>query len=235
MYTRGREQVRESKLVREERDRFEAELKRIEQMDGEQRAVYFAQQDVENLAFADQRCPRCESAGAFDTADGCCALYCTAANCGAGFCAWCQHDCGKDAHNHVSECPEVPAGVDGTFPRPDQLKAAQHRRKARLVTEYLRQLPSAERRTAVVRACARILHDLGLEDAFAADGGGAPAAAAAAIRARAMFDYQAADPDELTFNEGDVINSVAQIDDAWWKGELRGVVGLFPANFVQLF
>ena len=27
---------------------------------------------------------------------------------------------------------------------------------------------------------------------------------------------------------------VFQIDDGWWRGECRGVYGLFPANYVEL-
>ena len=25
-----------------------------------------------------------------------------------------------------------------------------------------------------------------------------------------------------------------KVDDGWWKGELRGKVGLFPGNYVEL-
>jgi len=38
--------------------------------------------------------------------------------------------------------------------------------------------------------------------------------------------------DELTFKEGEVI-TILHKDGEWWTGELNGVTGLFPANFVQ--
>ncbi|KMQ97749.1 sh3 domain-containing kinase-binding protein 1 [Lasius niger] len=41
---------------------------------------------------------------------------------------------------------------------------------------------------------------------------------------RVLFPYEAANEDELTLVEG----------DGWWKGELRGQVGLFPDNFVEM-
>lgn len=36
--------------------------------------------------------------------------------------------------------------------------------------------------------------------------------------------------------EADIINILDQNlpDAGWWKGELRGVVGVFPDNFVEL-
>ena len=48
------------------------------------------------------KCPRAACRRAFLDYTGCMALYCA---CGCGFCAWCLHDCGADAHPHVKACP----------------------------------------------------------------------------------------------------------------------------------
>lgn len=53
---------------------------------------------------------------------------------------------------------------------------------------------------------------------------------------RVLFPYEAANEDELTLVEGDVITLLSKDapDKGWWKGELKGQVGLFPDNFVEL-
>ena len=32
----------------------------------------------------------------------------------------------------------------------------------------------------------------------------------------------------------DVVDFVAEVEDGWWKGKLRGRVGVFPSNFVEM-
>jgi hypothetical protein len=49
----------------------------------------------------------------------------------------------------------------------------------------------------------------------------------------ALFDFQARVPNELTFKEGDIITLLDKHPSGMWKGELNGVVGLFPYNFVK--
>lgn len=54
-------------------------------------------------------------------------------------------------------------------------------------------------------------------------------------RAVALWDYQAADDTEISFDPDDVITEIDQIDEGWWKGRAPdGRVGLFPANYVSL-
>ena len=44
-----------------------------------------------------------------------------------------------------------------------------------------------------------------------------------------------ADDSEITFDPGDIITDIEQIDDGWWQGTAPdGRHGLFPANFVEL-
>jgi SH3 domain-containing kinase-binding protein 1 len=53
---------------------------------------------------------------------------------------------------------------------------------------------------------------------------------------RVLFPYEAANEDELTLKEGDLITLLSRevADKGWWRGELRGKVGVFPDNFVEL-
>lgn len=55
------------------------------------------------------------------------------------------------------------------------------------------------------------------------------------LRARALYDYQAADETEITFDPDDIITHIEQVDVGWWQGMAPdGTYGLFPANYVQL-
>lgn len=56
------------------------------------------------------------------------------------------------------------------------------------------------------------------------------------IVAYALYDYQAAADDEISFDPGDTITHIEMIDEGWWKGFHQATVsyGLFPANYVQL-
>ncbi|XP_046397667.1 src substrate cortactin [Ischnura elegans] len=52
--------------------------------------------------------------------------------------------------------------------------------------------------------------------------------------AMALYDYQAAAEDEISFDPGDIITKIEMIDEGWWRGYSKGQFGLFPANYVQL-
>ncbi|XP_039696328.1 src substrate cortactin, partial [Pteropus medius] len=54
------------------------------------------------------------------------------------------------------------------------------------------------------------------------------------ITAIALYDYQAAGDDEISFDPDDVVTNIEMIDDGWWRGLCRGRYGLFPANYVEL-
>ncbi|KAI6238091.1 hypothetical protein M3Y99_00736600 [Aphelenchoides fujianensis] len=58
--------------------------------------------------------------------------------------------------------------------------------------------------------------------------------AAVGLSAIAVFDYEAQDDDEITFDVGDRITDIEQIDPGWWRGFCRNKYGLFPANYVAL-
>jgi len=51
----------------------------------------------------------------------------------------------------------------------------------------------------------------------------------------ALYDYVPVNEGELGFYAGDVITVLdTSSEDGWWNGELNGVTGYFPSNFVQL-
>ncbi|KZC10712.1 Intersectin-1, partial [Dufourea novaeangliae] len=52
-------------------------------------------------------------------------------------------------------------------------------------------------------------------------------------RVMALYPYQAQNEDELSFEKGDVIVVTAKDEAAWWKGELNGLSGVFPSNYVS--
>lgn len=53
------------------------------------------------------------------------------------------------------------------------------------------------------------------------------------LTAIALYDYQATDLDEISFDPNDLITDIVKIDDGWWQGFCKGKFGLFPANYVQ--
>lgn len=54
-------------------------------------------------------------------------------------------------------------------------------------------------------------------------------------RYKAIYDYAAADEDEVSFADGDVILDVQQIDEGWMFGrvERTGQQGMLPSNYVE--
>ncbi|KAJ8352335.1 hypothetical protein SKAU_G00238110, partial [Synaphobranchus kaupii] len=67
---------------------------------------------------------------------------------------------------------------------------------------------------------------------------GPPAPARHSVRyfgtARARYDFSARDRTELSLREGDTVKIISKkASNGWWKGEVYGRVGLFPANYVE--
>lgn len=50
------------------------------------------------------------------------------------------------------------------------------------------------------------------------------------------YDYEAQQDGELTIREGDRIRILKKSDSTvdWWEGEIRGVRGSFPANYISM-
>ncbi|XP_069378408.1 intersectin-2b isoform X2 [Paralichthys olivaceus] len=50
----------------------------------------------------------------------------------------------------------------------------------------------------------------------------------------AIYDYTAANGDEMSFSKAQLINVIDKSNPDWWKGEINGVTGLFPTNYVTM-
>lgn len=52
-------------------------------------------------------------------------------------------------------------------------------------------------------------------------------------QARALYDYEAQDADELLLRTGDMVSIVKKDPSGWWQGRIGDREGLFPANYVE--
>eukprot|EP01086_Lenisia_limosa_P000093 TRINITY_DN10177_c0_g1_i1.p1 TRINITY_DN10177_c0_g1~~TRINITY_DN10177_c0_g1_i1.p1 ORF type:complete len:297 (-),score=76.93 TRINITY_DN10177_c0_g1_i1:12-830(-) len=59
-------------------------------------------------------------------------------------------------------------------------------------------------------------------------------AGSAMFQAKAMFDYEAQEDNELTFYEDDIIDITVTFQDGWWKGSIKGSEeGLVPSSYLE--
>lgn len=63
-------------------------------------------------------------------------------------------------------------------------------------------------------------------------GGGFGGGSSGGPKCKALFEFEAANPDELTFAAGAIIDIVEKQGE-WWQGTLNGQTGLFPASYVE--
>ncbi|XP_009892064.1 PREDICTED: SH3 domain-containing protein 19 [Charadrius vociferus] len=53
-------------------------------------------------------------------------------------------------------------------------------------------------------------------------------------KAKALYDFNGENEDELSFKAGDTITELESVDEDWMCGEIQGKSGIFPKNFVQI-
>ncbi|KAJ3863745.1 hypothetical protein EV359DRAFT_73448 [Lentinula novae-zelandiae] len=55
------------------------------------------------------------------------------------------------------------------------------------------------------------------------------------VKAKALWGYNETgeDPQDLSFQSGDIIEIVQETNNDWWTGRYRGREGLFPSNYVE--
>ncbi|KAI3416086.1 Endophilin-A [Globodera pallida] len=53
-------------------------------------------------------------------------------------------------------------------------------------------------------------------------------------KSKALYDFQALNPGELDFKEGQLIQLDSQIDEHWFEGTLDGRTGFFPISYVEI-
>ena len=56
----------------------------------------------------------------------------------------------------------------------------------------------------------------------------------ARLVARALYNFQGQTARELSFKKGDVIYIRREIDKNWFEGEHNAMIGLLPANYVEV-
>jgi hypothetical protein len=156
-YTNAKKKLVETRLAQEigaqERARMDAELQRLQKMTEEEREVEKERRHIEDML--NLKCPRCKMV--FVDFTNCAALTCAKAGCGCGFCAWCQEDCGGDAHQHVANCSEKPPGADTFYDTKDEFMIVQRRRQRAAITAYLRDNVKPVIQPRVAEACRVVL------------------------------------------------------------------------------
>lgn len=53
------------------------------------------------------------------------------------------------------------------------------------------------------------------------------------LKVRALFTHKSSEPDELSFEKNDIITVTESVYKDWWRGTLKGEVGIFPLNYVK--
>jgi hypothetical protein len=160
----ARKNILEAKLIQENdqrvQDQVSAELTKLAALTEREKEVRAARQHIVE-EILNLRCPRCKLV--FFDFDGCMALKCKRPGCGCEFCAYCQKDCGSDAHPHVRRCTESKGG--GLYPPPGgHLQKVWRVRRQRELDAFLQQLSTSIRQD-VITACQADITDLGLEAA----------------------------------------------------------------------
>ena len=49
-----------------------------------------------------------------------------------------------------------------------------------------------------------------------------------------IYNYEPIQADELRLITGDILTFSGTFDEGWMKGEINGITGMFPSNYVEL-
>jgi endophilin-A len=71
-------------------------------------------------------------------------------------------------------------------------------------------------------------------NAWGSSPGGRPSSPSMAPSCQALYDFDAENPGELSFKEGDTIILKNKIDDNWYDGTVNGRSGYFPVSYVNV-
>ena len=53
------------------------------------------------------------------------------------------------------------------------------------------------------------------------------------LKAKALYDFVAENPKELSFQKGNILTITGDVDENWLRGEINGRNGMLPSNYVQ--
>ena len=52
-------------------------------------------------------------------------------------------------------------------------------------------------------------------------------------RCKALYEFNAEAPNELSLKPGDVVVVTGKVNADWWEGECNGRTGIFPTSYTQ--
>lgn len=50
---------------------------------------------------------------------------------------------------------------------------------------------------------------------------------------KVLFSYEPCNEDELRLTPQEAVEYMGEVEEGWWRGRLKGKVGVFPSNFVS--
>ena len=141
----------------------------------------------------------------------------------------------KDVEEHRAELEKFKKQYEEIKERTNELQRVydDKRKEALDVVELsIKQAEEASRYgldlNAAWESAAPVADEVPAIDSYSAPGVG--------VKYRALYQFNGTNPDDLSFNADDIINSVPGSADEgeWLQGELNGKQGWFPKNFVEI-